>query len=360
MNRLARSVVLFTLALAGNAWAGGKGAPTRVSAVERALTEHPAEKLKLDRQYEEAEKRLGPETEQEASARLTRGALEVARAIREAPKPAPKEETVVVPDQGVLVVSRVLSSLKLKQQTPAQQAQEQRVRAMTTSFGSATRLLTPLEASEALRTAEPYDVVATFEDRRVWRVVVKDDVEFFRVHGAGAGPSPWFMCCVRAVNDQLQLDGRGRALPPWNTQTELSSVVVPKGTVIYVGFSADWTYTPNGQSPVTARGGGIQIFWPRPAPDSPEATRLAEAERHEYVRRAAGTDAPAPKSIGGTLRRPIRMDLDLSTTPANDATKPASQGLPATPAAEQFWFEPISWQIFWFESVRASVSWGRA
>jgi hypothetical protein len=178
--------------------------------------------------------------------------------------------------------------------------------------------------------------------------VTEKDAEFFRVHGDQSNPrSPWVLGLEDAQEEPTasrHIDATGRALPPWNTQVALTSVVIPKGTVLFVGRAGDMTYTPSGQEPVKTAGGGLQVYCPELS--APNRTLVL----HEYRRRQPGAPIPPAHSNDGRPQAPIKVRLDLlDPEPALGARSKGKSSRPTNQRAApvlEYWFDQVSvWQV---------------
>jgi hypothetical protein len=317
---------------------------------ERAFVESAIDPLEKRRAQERVRKALGEESPNEKKAREVseRLAEDMRRAAEADEKRALLKQKVL---EGPTHDQALIKPFKFKPFEALKPIEPAPIRALRTQLGAVTaRLLKREEAILVLRSEAPYDVVSTFRGHRVWEVITNQDVEFFRVHTDTKDPaSPWFLCCEERGSEGRLIDAAGRALPPWNKQLILTSVSIPKGTTLYVGFSSDQVYTPTGEQPRRTAGGGVQIFMKRVAQSSSDVAPHSDFTRREYRRRTAGEPVPEQKASDGKPRGPIRVKLDLTSTPVTADDPMLKEGEPvdtpdSTPPlpGENFWFDQIS------------------
>jgi hypothetical protein len=200
-----------TLTLSGSALAQAKGKATEraVSGRERAEVEGHVEPRERERAKENARRALREETLEEKAARQARErmAADMSRTREEREKQERQKELGL---RDGAPGKALLKPLKLKPLEPAP------VRALRNQLGAATaRRLEEAEANIALRSLEPYDIVATFRNRRVWQITTTRDVELFRIHSDTNDPaSPWFLCCEQGSDQGRRLDGPASLAEP--------------------------------------------------------------------------------------------------------------------------------------------------
>lgn len=99
------------------------------------------------------------------------------------------------------------------------------------------------------------DVAGTFRGASYTERVTSQETRLYRAYGGESGPISKYWTSVKPQGPmQAKLDS---ALPPGNTATEVSEIVVPKGTKIYEGATAPKFGRP---------GGGPQVVVPRVNP----------------------------------------------------------------------------------------------
>jgi hypothetical protein len=108
------------------------------------------------------------------------------------------------------------------------------------------------------------DVINAFRGGVYTERVLTEDLIVYRVYGGDAKKmSQWFTTIKPQGPAQAQID---LALnPQWgNTATKITTVKIPKGTMIYEGFAEQQIVVNPGGSTFILQGGGTQIYVPVP------------------------------------------------------------------------------------------------
>jgi hypothetical protein len=107
------------------------------------------------------------------------------------------------------------------------------------------------------------DVAETFTGGSYTQTVLTEDMTFYRVYGGDAGQVGSYMSRVPqngGIQSQIDLALK----PEWGNTTEcVTTVTVPKGTVIYEGTAAPQTLNETIGGTGELIGGGNQVYIPR-------------------------------------------------------------------------------------------------